>query len=180
MTETWKIKVTGQVQFLLIYFFCLVGGYFLFSNYATDRYGGSLEENLLMGFLIYSPVLLTALILPPIWIVRKKRLKKIELDSVSGTVSFDFSKGETEYKKLEDISFYIQEGDHYTALIIYYRTRATRGHWLYFKAFSILAPDLSISWTRSQLRDVAQKLKETKVLRQSATEEGTFWSFMFE
>lgn len=180
LMKTWKRKRNGMAQFLAIYLLTLLGGYYLFGRYTTQRYGGTIEENITMGLILYFPILITALILPSIWIIKKKRVRKIQLTEASQSISFEFSKTRKENKLLENISYDLQESNHFTALTFYYRTKATRGHWLYFKAFSILAPSLSVAWKRRQLREVADRLRSNGVLKRSGIERGSFWSHLFD
>lgn len=162
MIHEWQVKRTGKVLFLFYYYSIVFFMYLLFSIRATIKYGGTIKENLLEGLLLFSLFLLVALTTLPVWILRKKVPKYISIDRISNKFTIKRKKHSATFS-LDDLAYEIKRKSFYSVLIFYRKYKATRGHLIYNKTISIVAPVISNSWKVKTLDEIVVQLKKTNI-----------------
>ncbi len=150
-----------KIKMLIIYNICLVAGYFLFILRATGRYGGNYKQNFYETLIFAFPIFLILIFLPNSWIIRKKLYRKILISDETIELVAD-KKSDYSYQ-LDALAFSVFEYQFCSVLVFYKKSIGTFEQTFYKEAADIVALSVNISWSRHQLREIADQLRYLNV-----------------
>jgi hypothetical protein len=156
----YEVKHTGKVFNLFVQIFLFLGILFLFALRGTNRYGGDFLENFLEGVLIFFIFIIGWIFTIPKLILRKRIPKLIEINEVSGDLIFVFPKMQTDTIPKDKFAYYYYSNSIFSAIVIYKKIIATRGHIIYNEHISIIGNCFGIGWSNSQLERITSFLKK--------------------
>jgi len=131
---------------------------FAFAMRTTNRHGGELIGNLLASFGGLSPLILPALLLPSIWILKKK--VPLEITIEPDFLMLRYSQKRIKKFSKTKIAFSVHHHKFHSVIILYSKIRATRGHLLYNSMSDILATEIPLSWNPETFKKIESDLLE--------------------
>ena len=163
MEKKWEIKNKAKWLYVIIYLFMVFITYYWLVSTMTIRQGGDFEENFRALLILFFPVTVILLIVPPYWILRKKIPKAITVNAKENYIALKFNAKKTIYYDMNEICFSLSEYQFYSLFVFYEKLRAKRGHIVYKKILSIVGLPVSFSWTSDKLKSLESALREIRV-----------------
>lgn len=159
MNKHWRVSLSGKIELVLFVYAALLVA--LFIELIWDLL--DLAQLKSEDFIVLSPVLVIAGLIP-IFFARKKKVPKlIQIEKGELIVSYFGKKHENVNLSLEEISYFKIQKSLFTILIISEKSIATRGYINHFEVFNIFALPVSTSWTQKHVLEIIQQLEESGV-----------------
>lgn len=154
------IKSSGftKIRILLFYYALITVIYFLINIWLMVKYESDLKTTMTRFSFIFSLFILLFILLPTFWIMRKKYVNEITLDTDLGTMELRFSKKLSAEFSLDEIAFTRFKDGLYDVVVIYQKIKATRGHIIYAEAAPIIGFAINCGWSKKQLIHIERML----------------------
>jgi len=149
--SVWVARKFGKLKFLLTYFIVIILTIVLFALRAAVSDGYSFMENIIIVFIFLFLFVIFALTYPPVWIIRKKFVTRLEIDSEKGIMKVLINKRIYKEYKLNAIFYYIYKHKYYNVLVFYEIYAERHGKIFYRIIFDMIGNILFIQWG---IRDV--------------------------
>jgi hypothetical protein len=162
MTTYWKVTYNPKIYFLFIHY-VFVFIVLLFLIFYTNLYNDinsldSFISTIISSIFIFIIPILVLIIYPTVKIIKKKIPHCVTINTSKGEISFIY-KNATEVFDKDHYEFKIHDHLNYTVFMIYRRSVATRGHYLYYDTRSIVSLPFGTSWRRKDFYEMQRTLK---------------------
>lgn len=178
MVKEWTVSRTNHILYLVYYYLFLLTGYSILIIRSLG-YEGTFIANFKEVIIYYSLIILLAIISPTIWILKKKIPKRIAIDATTNEMTIKGKKLNLTIH-LDELAYDFKRKSFYSDLILYRKYTASRGHIIYSKSISLVAPIISISWKIKTLAEIVTHLDQMKVKKYVSAEESSFLVDLFE
>jgi hypothetical protein len=166
-----KTKYSEKILYLLFYYLILLLVWLIWAFRSISKYGGDFSDVLIATGMFF-PITLTALILPPIWILRKKTIKEITITSDE----ISYNQGGNNFTSINPnhYKFRLFDYNFYSILILYKITTATRGHKLETESIKIIGTKVELGWTPEKLNTLSEYLQSIGMRKSNKNDEKSF------
>lgn len=161
--KSWKVRLKGRVQGLLIYYAFVI---LVFLDF-TSRHMHIQDEGyftfFLSSFFLFFPVSIGLIVLPTYWVFKKKIPIEIIVDSNKEEVILKYNIELIEIYSFKEFAFSLTHHGLYSTMIFYKKVNWYHGRLIYRRITGILSPFISISWNRNKLIEIGEEFKKQKI-----------------